>query len=152
MKTCRLRSCHGPFRRSANDCPTGPTWLEGAAGEFTAVMTMAPALRNRDGGALETLRDPRGRPYPYGARADVVLSRPVSLLNRQTRRRTPLPLRPKGPTVMRRFLRNITSALSCVSVLTLAIPASSHAQDGRIAGMVRTANGTPLSNARITVV
>jgi hypothetical protein len=42
-------------------------------------------------------------------------------------------------------------ARSFVIAFALAIPASSRAQDGRIGGTVRTANGTPLSNARITV-
>ena len=51
---------------------------------------------------------------------------------------------------MRRSLRYIRSALSFIIVF-LAIPVSSHAQDGQIAGTVRTANGSPLSSARITV-
>ena len=52
---------------------------------------------------------------------------------------------------MRRSLRYIRSALSFVIIFSLAIPVSSQAQDGRIAGAVRTVNGSPLSNARITV-
>jgi len=52
---------------------------------------------------------------------------------------------------MRRSLRNIRSALSFVIVFPFAVPVASQAQDGRIAGTVRTANGSPLSTARVTV-
>ena len=52
---------------------------------------------------------------------------------------------------MRRSLRSLRFALPLVIGIALAIPVSSHAQDGRIAGTVRTASGSPLANARITV-
>jgi len=87
-------------------------------------------------------------------------------LRRKSRRRTlaagesvkqtdvhegPLSLLPEGLTAMRRSLRSLRFALPLVIGTALAVPVSSHAQDGRIAGTVRTASGSPLANARITV-
>jgi len=87
-------------------------------------------------------------------------------LRRKSRRRTlaagesvkqtdvhegPLSLLPEGLTAMRRSLRSLRFTLPLVIGTALAVPVSSHAQDGRIAGTVRTASGSPLANARITV-
>ena len=52
---------------------------------------------------------------------------------------------------MRRSLCSLQSALSFAIVFQFALPVASQAQDGRIAGTVRTASGSPLSSARVTV-